>query len=89
MQTDNAADELAEMLALLSDADRAEVLAGFAKDESESKERMREVAIDEFSEFVDRMTRRPVKRAGGYRRAAQFFGRFREFSSRSWRSLRR
>lgn len=68
MQTKNADAELAELeeqmaaaLALLSDADREEVLAGFARDESRSNETRRQNAIDEFTDFVDRLPRRPVK----------------------------
>ena len=56
MQTENADAELAELLALLSDADRAEVLAGFSKDEARSRERRRENAIDVFTEFIDGLT---------------------------------
>lgn len=56
MQTENAAEEMAELLAMLSAADRAEVLAGFAKDEARSRERRRETAIDVFTEFVDGLT---------------------------------
>ncbi len=60
MRTENDAADLDEktsvLLAMLSDTERAEVLADLAAEESRQKERRRKVAIDELTTFADHLS---------------------------------
>ncbi len=63
MRTENDAAEAAELdeqmsvlLAMLSDADRAEVLADIAAEESRRKERQRKAVIEELTIFADHLS---------------------------------